>query len=225
MTRIPLAIVGCGGMGGRHLLGLKELYDSGMANVELVAACDLRRDNAEHFADEAERLLGARPAVFADLAAMAREVPDLQAVDITADARAHHSIAAAAFDLGLHVLCEKPMALTVRGANRMLEAQRRAGKVLSVAENYRRDPMSRLTRALFTRPATETTRANVYGAGPRNRTTLALALASVSAPSRSQLDVRVRPAFRASEAAPPTISAAGAAKSIDPRLERVTANA
>ena len=149
MTKLPLAIVGCGGMGGRHLLGLKELYDSGMANVELVAACDLRRDNAEHLADEAERLLGARPAVFADMAEMVRQVPDLQAVDITADARAHHGIAAAAFDLGLHVLCEKPMALTVRGANRMLEAQRRAGKVLSVAENYRRDPMSRLTRALI----------------------------------------------------------------------------
>ncbi|MBC7236371.1 MAG: Gfo/Idh/MocA family oxidoreductase [Chloroflexi bacterium] len=149
MEKLPLAIVGCGGMGGRHLLGLKELYDSSLNNVELVAACDLRRDNAEHLADEAERLLGRRPAVFQDMAEMACQVPDLQAVDITTDARAHHPVACAAFDLGWHVLCEKPMALTVRGANRILEAQRRAGKVLSIAENYRRDPMSRLTRALL----------------------------------------------------------------------------
>lgn len=149
MTRIPIAIVGCGGMGGRHLYGLQELQLSGMSNVELVAACDLRRDNAEHLADEAERLLGRRPRVFSDLAEMVRQVSDLQAVDIATDVRAHHTLACTAFELGLHVICEKPLALTVRGANRILEAQRRAGKLLSIAENYRRDPMSRLTRALI----------------------------------------------------------------------------
>jgi predicted dehydrogenase len=149
MHNIPLAIVGCGGMGGRHLLGLKELRDSGLNNIDLVAACDLRRDNAEHLADEAERLLGRRPAVFDDLARMAAALPGLQAVDITADAAAHHAIAVAAFDLGWHVLCEKPLGLTVRACNRILDAQRRSGKWLSVAENYRRDPMSRLTRALL----------------------------------------------------------------------------
>ena len=85
MERIPIAIVGCGGMGGRHLRGMKELYDSGMANVELVAACDLKRENAEHLADTAETLLGDRPRVFTDLEAMARAIPDLRAVDITTD--------------------------------------------------------------------------------------------------------------------------------------------
>jgi predicted dehydrogenase len=51
--------------------------------------------------------------------------------------------------LGLNVLCEKPMALTMRGCNLILDAAQRSGKVLSVAENFRRDPMSRLTRALI----------------------------------------------------------------------------
>ncbi|MGC9349748.1 MAG: Gfo/Idh/MocA family protein [Anaerolineae bacterium] len=148
-SRIPLAIVGCGGMGGRHLLGLQELHETHLCNVELVAVCDLRRDNAEHLAGEAARLLGQRPQVFTDLAEMVASMPDLQAVDITTDAASHHIVACAAFDLGLHVLCEKPLALTVRGCNRILEAQRRSGKRLSVAENYRRDPMSRLTRALI----------------------------------------------------------------------------
>ena len=149
MEKIPIAIVGCGGMGGRHLLGLKELYDSGLCNVELVAACDLRRDNAEYLADEAECLLGRRPLVFDDMAKMARAVPELQAVDVTTDAGSHHIVATTAFELGWHVLCEKPLGITVRAANRILEAQQRTGKVLSVAENYRRDPMSRLTRALI----------------------------------------------------------------------------
>ena len=37
----------------------------------------------------------------------------------------------------------------MRACNRILAAKARAGKVLSVAENYRRDPMARLTRALI----------------------------------------------------------------------------
>lgn len=149
MERVPIAIVGCGGMGGRHLLGLKELYDTGIANVRLAAVCDLRQDNAERLADDAEKLLGERPLVFQDMAKMAAAVSDLQAVDITTDAAAHHVVACAAFDLGLHVLVEKPLGLTVRACNRILAAQKRSGKLLSVAENYRRDPMSRLTRALI----------------------------------------------------------------------------
>ena len=149
MTKIPLAIVGCGGMGGRHLLGLKELYDSGQSNIDLVAVCDLRRDNAEYLAGEAEKLLGIRPAVYQDMAKMVAAVPDLQVVDITTDAAAHHSVACAAFDLGLHVFVEKPLGLTIHACNHILAAQQRSGKLLSVAENYRRDPMSRLTQALL----------------------------------------------------------------------------
>ncbi|MBL7199637.1 MAG: Gfo/Idh/MocA family oxidoreductase [Anaerolineae bacterium] len=149
MDRVPIAIVGCGGMGGRHLLGLKELHDTELCNVELVAACDLRRDNAEHLADDAERLLGKRPLVFERMEAMVEALPDLQGVDITTDSGSHHAVASEAFDLGLHVLCEKPLAVTIRGCNMIMEAQRRAGKVLSVAEQFRRDPMCRLTKAVL----------------------------------------------------------------------------
>jgi predicted dehydrogenase len=149
MEKIPLAIVGCGGMGGRHLLGLKELHDSGCANVELAAVCDLRRDNAELLAGKAEALLGRRPWVFDDLGKLAAGLPELQGVDVATDAGAHHRVAVAAFDLGLHVFCEKPLALTIRGCNRILEAQAGSGRLLSVAENYRRDPMARLTKALL----------------------------------------------------------------------------
>lgn len=147
--RVPIAIVGCGGMGGRHLLGLRELYETELCNVELVAACDLRRDNAEHLADEAEDLLGKRPLVFERMEVMVEALPGLQAVDITTDSGSHHAVASAALDLGLHVLCEKPLALTIRGCNLIIEAQKRAGKVLSVAEQYRRDPMCRLTKAVL----------------------------------------------------------------------------
>ena len=55
----------------------------------------------------------------------------------------------ACLQAGLHVLSEKPLALTVRGCNLIIDAAQRAGRIVSVAENYRRDPINRLARALI----------------------------------------------------------------------------
>ncbi len=147
--RIKLSIVGCGGMGRRHLRGLATLYGSARCNLELVAVCDLNEANANLLADEAQELLGARPRVYQDIAGMAREVDDLQAADVTTDTGSHHRVAAACLEAGLHVLCEKPLAVTVRGCTHVIETARRCGRILSVAENYRRDPINRLVRALI----------------------------------------------------------------------------
>lgn len=149
MVRIPIAIVGAGGMGGRHLRALGALYESGMANVELVAVCDLREDNANHLADLAEQMLGSRPQVFTSMETMQKQRPDIEAVDITTDSGSHHKVAEIAFELGYNVLCEKPLSLTVRGCNRVIEAWKKSGKVLSVGEQERRDPMCRLNKALI----------------------------------------------------------------------------
>ena len=149
MDRIRIALVGCGGMGTRHLYGLAELTKTPFANVELAAVCDIRPENGELAAGEAEKLLGSRPQVFTDLERMAREVPDLHAVDVVVDPGDHHTVACQALDLGLHVMVEKPLAITVRGCHRIIEAARRNNRVLSVAENFRRDPSARLVRHLL----------------------------------------------------------------------------
>src|ERR1041384_610376 len=93
--RIKIALVGCGGMGRRHLRGLAWLNRSSMPNVELVAVCDLNQDNASFLAGEAHELLGARPRVYADVAQMAREMPEIQAASVTTDAGSHHIVATA----------------------------------------------------------------------------------------------------------------------------------
>lgn len=147
--RIKIGLVGCGGMGRRHLRGIASLYGSSFSNVELAAVCDLNQENANFLADEAAELLGSRPRVYADIEAMVREVSDLQAASVTTDAGSHHIVAAACLDAGLHLLCEKPLAVTLRGCNKIVEAAHRAGKIVSVAENYRRDPINRLIRALI----------------------------------------------------------------------------
>jgi len=147
MEKIKLGLVGCGGMGIRHLVGLGELAQTPFCNVELVGVCDLYRENAEKAATQAEELLGVRPAVCTELEEMAHL--DLQAVDVVTDPSVHHSIVCQALELGLHVLVEKPMAITVGTCRRMIAAARQNDLLISVAENYRRDPSARLVRYLL----------------------------------------------------------------------------
>ena len=150
MERVPIAIVGCGGMGRRHLTGVAALYKSDFRNLDLVAVCDLNTSNANDLADEAAQQLGQRPRVFASLAEMAAAMPEIRGVDVVTDAASHHNVASACFELGYNVQCEKPLSITQRGCDRIIAAAARAGRILSVAENFRRDPINRLARALIT---------------------------------------------------------------------------
>ena len=149
MDKIKLGLVGCGGMGTRHLYGLRELAQTPFNNVELCAVCDIRGENAELAAVEVEKLLGVQPAIFTDLEEMAHKVPNLTAVDVVTDPSVHHEVACQAMDVGLHVMVEKPMAITVRACQKMIEAAERNDRRLSVAENYRRDPSARLVNHLM----------------------------------------------------------------------------
>jgi predicted dehydrogenase len=146
---VQLGIVGCGGMGRRHLAGLAELARAGNRSVDLIAVCDLNEQNARDLADEAHDLLGKRPQVFTDLEAMARDAEGIEAAGCTTETGVHHKVATDLLDLGLHTLVEKPLGLTIRGCDHVIAAEKRSGKVLSVAENYRRDPINRLARALL----------------------------------------------------------------------------
>ena len=147
MSKIRLAIVGCGGMGHRHLFGLGELHRAGWEQFDLVAACDPVRDNAESLADRAGELLGARPAVVKDLSELERV--GIQAADVTTTPRYHHTVAAETLERGWHTMVEKPVGLTVRACHLIREASQKSSAILSVAENYRRDPINRLARALL----------------------------------------------------------------------------
>lgn len=147
MSKIPLAIVGCGGMGHRHLYGLAELHNAGLSPFELVGACDPVAANAESLADDAAERLGTRPTVVDRMEKL--EELGVVAVDITTTPPYHHSLAVEAVERGWHALVEKPSGLTVRASNRICAAAARTGKIVSVAENYRRDPMNRLGKALL----------------------------------------------------------------------------
>ncbi|MBM4435718.1 MAG: Gfo/Idh/MocA family oxidoreductase [Actinobacteria bacterium] len=144
---IRLALIGCGGMGRRHLRAYHELASRRPGLIELAAVVDVVEERAQFVANEAAELLGQRPRVFTSLDGALHGTPELQAIDLVAAASAHHTLAVRAMEAGLHVLTEKPMAATVRACKRMGETATRTQRVLSVAEGHRRDPIARLVRA------------------------------------------------------------------------------
>ena len=146
---LTLGLFGCGGMGRRHLLGMKKLRDIGRMRFELAGVCDLLPENAERAADLADDLLGMRPRVFTSLDEMRHSLAQVDAILITTSPDTHAEIGVAALEAGIHVMVEKPIALTVRQALPLVRAAERANRKLAVAENYRRDPINRLARALL----------------------------------------------------------------------------
>lgn len=145
---LALGLCGCGVMGRRHLLGLRELQQIGRLQFDLVGLVDPVVESAERLAGLAEELLGHRPSTFTSLAGLQRAVP-LDAIDVTTAPDLHADIAIAALETGIHVIVEKPIALTIEQGARMLRAAAAAERHLAVAENYRRDPINRLARALL----------------------------------------------------------------------------
>ena len=162
MDKVRMALVGCGGMGTRHLHGLKQLAGTSFDQVELAAVCDINPENAAMAAAEAEKLLGVRPQVFTDMEVMSRAVPDLAAVDVVTDPSVHHTVCCQALDLGLHVLVEKPLAITVRACRMIADAAARNDRIVSVAENFRRDPSARVVRHLIATGAIGTPYMGLY---------------------------------------------------------------
>jgi len=145
---LALGLCGCGGMGRRHILGLRKLRGIGRLPGDLIAVCDPDPTNADRAAALAAELLGRRPRVFNDVAALRHAVPELDAVTVATAPDLHLSLGLAALEAGLHVLMEKPIALTVRQGQQLVEAARARQRRLAVAENYRRDPLNRLAKAI-----------------------------------------------------------------------------
>ena len=144
---IALALVGCGGMGRRHVLGMGKLKAAGRLAFDLTAVCDVLPDNARAAADRAEEVLGRRPQIFTDFEALMQN-RSVEAIIVTTTPETHAEIALRAFAAGIDVMVEKPIALTVPDGLRLVAGARAAGRKLAVAENYRRDPINRLAKAL-----------------------------------------------------------------------------
>ena len=75
--------------------------------------------------------------------------PDIDAVSICVENRSHAEICTAALYAGKHVLCEKPMAVTLAECESMVAAAERNGKHLMIGHNMRFNPVHRKARKLL----------------------------------------------------------------------------
>lgn len=75
--------------------------------------------------------------------------PDIDVIDIAAPSAIHAEVAIAAANAGKHVFCEKPLALTLDDAKKMVEAVEAAGVVNMIGFNYRCVPALALAKKLI----------------------------------------------------------------------------
>jgi predicted dehydrogenase len=136
-------------MGCRHIGGLGKLREIDALPWDLAGVCDVLPTNAGRAADLAADRLGRRPETFDSLEAMDGALGHLDGVIVTTSPDLHAPVGLAAFARGIHVMVEKPIALTVEQGATLVAAAEGAGCKLAVAENYRRDPINRLAKALL----------------------------------------------------------------------------
>jgi 1,5-anhydro-D-fructose reductase (1,5-anhydro-D-mannitol-forming) len=157
---LRLGIIGCGRILPAHLDGLRRLKERGATDVVVTALCARRKEDAATFRRRGEGppprppVLAANdplatphlyvsdfqpdplPDLFDDYRALI-EADVADAFLVTTSLETHHDIAVRALERGRHVLMEKPLAVTVRAARRMVEAAAGSGAVLATAENAR----------------------------------------------------------------------------------------
>ena len=75
--------------------------------------------------------------------------PDVQAVIVTCETNRHAAMVLAAAAAGKHILCQKPMALTLADCDRMAAAVESAGVKFMMAYQMRHDPSNQKIKALI----------------------------------------------------------------------------
>jgi phthalate 4,5-cis-dihydrodiol dehydrogenase len=112
------------GFAGVGIASLQVMGNLGKlaGKLELTALADLRRDNMEHFCER----YGKQVAMFDSVEALCRS-PEVDAIWVATPNvfHAEHTILAA--ENGKHVICEKPMAVTLEQCQAMVDAVERNG--------------------------------------------------------------------------------------------------
>ena len=143
---IQIGIVGCGRIMAAHLRGYRLLREAGVDDFRITALCSLTADEARMYVRRGEGP-AQRPAVsqfagdpltvadeyvsdfqddvevqvYSDFRRMVAEAPITAINDFTSHAL-HHQVAEAALGADKDLLTEKPMALSLREADEMIEA-------------------------------------------------------------------------------------------------------
>ncbi|MHC9044340.1 Gfo/Idh/MocA family protein [Microbacterium saperdae] len=122
---LGIAIIGVGGIAESHMAALK-MTD----RAHLVCVQDMDAARARHVAiEQGCRAVATLDDVF--------ECAEVGAVIVCTPNRTHEEIGMRVLDTGRHLLMEKPLAMTVEGAERLAAAADDAGLVMAVGHSHR----------------------------------------------------------------------------------------
>ncbi|KGX87783.1 Gfo/Idh/MocA family protein [Pontibacillus litoralis] len=126
MNKLRMGIIGVGGIAQtRHIPAFQQLSDE----VELIAVQDVNKERAQQVAENFHI-----PYVLDEYASL---FPLVDAVTICTPNKFHAEITIAALNAGVHVLCEKPMAITTEQCEAMIQAAEENDRLLAIAYHYR----------------------------------------------------------------------------------------
>lgn len=125
MNKLKFALIGTGGIAQTYAQAFQT------SNCcELVAVADVNKDSAKAFAEP----FSAQS--FADYKTLA-EISEFDAVIVATPPNTHPEIAEFFMNRGKHVLCEKPLCLSVAEAKQMIETAEKTGVVFTMATKFR----------------------------------------------------------------------------------------
>jgi len=130
MTQSPIrfGIIGCGRIAQRHAQHIAN-------NGRLVATCDIIPEKAESLASQYQAQAFNTLEQF-----LTSNRGKMEVVSICSPNGLHAEQTIAALRAGYHVLCEKPMAITVEDCGRMINEAERANKRLFIVKQNRFNP-------------------------------------------------------------------------------------
>ncbi len=126
-NKLKFCIVGCGRIAQRHAEHINNIG-------ELLAVCDIVKEKADSLASK----YNSRSYDNIDDMLLKEETTDVVSVCSPNGLHAEHSIKC--LENNFHVLCEKPMALSVQDCGEMIKAAERANKRLFAIKQNRFNP-------------------------------------------------------------------------------------
>jgi predicted dehydrogenase len=137
MKRIKVGVIGTGFIGPAHIEALRRL-----GNIEVVALAECSQDVARAKAET----LGIEN-FYGDYKELLKN-KDIQSVHICSPNYLHYEMAKEALEAGKHVICEKPLAISVAEAKELVELAERQGLINAVNFNIRYYPLMRQVRTM-----------------------------------------------------------------------------
>lgn len=126
-TQLRIGMIGVSGRGGlwRH-------WHQPAGRSVIAGGADISSEALDQFRTEH----GGQPFVTQDYCELLAR-PDIDAIAVASPDTYHEEHAVAALEAGKHVFCEKPLAITIEGCDRILQAWRTSGHRLMVGFNMR----------------------------------------------------------------------------------------